>query len=299
MSNIEKIKVRSHTKASEIYIDVIFHYEKVPYHTSIPLVYRRTGTEIPENEIDDYLSKVYGEIHPENWTEWKKEQKLFWDGKPGAGVTRAFFDILAEKFKWCCVSCTLPKNPNWARRIQDIKEFGYTLATDTKKPCGRCQENRTQIILVPIKRGGITGYETWSPGLRTHIVKVLEAFDSFEAKKLRKEGLLPDHKFPEIRWDAITRRESLEDLSDSDIKRDFQLLSNQRNQQKREVCRNCFQTGERGMIYGIPFFYQGSERWDVSVPTTGKDAEEGCLGCGWYDINTWRIELIKRLSEPL
>jgi hypothetical protein len=296
MSNIEKMDFRSHTKATEEYIDVIFRYKNIKYSTSIPIVYRRTGTDISKNEIDDYLTKVYDEIHPNKWDEWKEQQKLFWDGKPGAGVTRAFFDKLAENFEWCCVTCTLPQNPNWARRIQDIKEFGYTLATNTKKPCGKCQKNRTQIILVPLKRGGITGYETWSPELRAHIVNVLESFDSFEAKKLRKEGLLPDHKFPEIRWDSTTRRESLEDLDDKEIKRDFQLLSNQRNQQKREVCRNCFQTGSRGMIYGIPFFYHGGEKWDDSIATTGKDAEKGCHGCGWYDISMWRSELIKRLK---
>jgi len=297
MKNIEKKDVRVHTKASEKYIDVIMLYKRAKYLTSIPLIYRRTGTEISNDDIDEYLVKVYDEIQPNKWDKWKKEQKLFWDGKPGAAVTRKFFDKLAENFDWCCTTCTLPQNPNWARRIQDIKEFGYTLATNTKLLCVRCQKNKTQIILVPIKRGGITGYETWSPKLRAHIVDLLDSFDSYEAKKLRKEGLLPDHKFPEIRWDTATRRESLESLSDAEIKNDFQLLSNQRNQQKREVCRKCFQTGERGIIYGIPFFYQGSGTWDVSIAKTGKDAEMGCLGCGWYDINKWRSELVNQLSE--
>ena len=85
-------------------------------------------------------------------------------------------------------------------------------------------------------------------------------------------------------------------MKDDEINSDFQLLTNQRNQQKREVCRKCFQTGERGIIYGIPFFYSGSANWDTSIPVTGKKAEQGCIGCAWYDINRWRTELIKKLK---
>jgi len=298
MTEITKIKIRNHTKALEKYIDVIFSYESKPqYHTSVPLVYRETGTEIAEDDddIDAYLCKVYNEVKPTGWQEWKREQKIFWDQeKPRAAETRAFFDELAKDFNWCCVSCTLPRNPNWARRIQAIKGFGYTLATNTKRRCETCRKNKTHIILLPLKRGGITGYETWTPKLRSRIVDLLGSFDAFEAKK--KEGLLIDHKFPEIRWDANTKRDSLEGITDNQIRQDFQLLSNQRNQQKREVCRNCFQTGERGVIYGIPFFYEGKDTWDPSVPATGKAAEKGCIGCGWYDINTWRSELNKRLK---
>jgi hypothetical protein len=108
---------------------------------------------------------------------------------------------------------------------------------------------------------------------------------------------LPDHKFPEIRWDEETRRDSLDDLSTEEIQCDFQLLSNQRNQQKREVCRNCFQTGNRGIIYGILFFHKGSEKWDDSIPKVGKKAELGCVGCAWYDINAWRAALKNKLKD--
>lgn len=119
---------------------------------------------------------------------------------------------------------------------------------------------------------------------------------SLKQKQQKKEGLLPDHKFSEIRWNDETKRETLENLTDREILRDFQLLSNQRNQQKREICRNCYQTGKRGTIYGIPFFYEGTENWDSSIPKNGKSAEKGCIGCAWYDIERWRQELIKKLK---
>lgn len=298
MTKISKKAVRFHTKASEKYIDVVLCYDNTPqYSTSIPIEYRRTGTEIADDDVDGYLEKVYEEVNPSGWVAWNTEQRDFWAGKPKALTTKPFFDVLSRDFNWCCATCTLPKNSNFARRIQDIKEFGYTLATDTRRYCKVCELNTTQIILIPLKRGGITGYETWSPTLRNHIVQVLGSFDAYEAKTTRKEGLLPDHHFPEIRWDANTRRDSLKTLSDVEIKRDFQLISNQRNQQKREVCRNCFQTGERGTVYGIPFFYNGTRLWDANIPKTGKNAEAGCIGCGWYDIDTWRIRLTKLLQE--
>ena len=74
-------------------------------------------------------------------------------------------------------------------------------------------------------------------------------------------------------------------------------MSNQRNQQKREVCRNCYQTGKRGIIYGIPFFYEGTEEWDQTIPKKGKDAEKGCIGCAWYDIERWRKALLEKLTK--
>ena len=86
-------------------------------------------------------------------------------------------------------------------------------------------------------------------------------------------------------------------MTDDEIKQKFQLMSNQRNQQKREVCRKCFQTGKRGSIYGIKYYYYGDENWDINIPQRGKEAEKGCIGCPWYDIAQWRSELLKKLKN--
>lgn len=299
-NKIETFGIRSHAKASEKYIDVTFHYpDGLFVKTSIPIQYRRTGVDIPENDLDqihEYLEKIYPEINPYNWESWKEEQELFWSKKGKAIVTKPFFYALAEDFEYKCVNCELPKNSNPARRIQDLKEFGYTIATK-REYCPNCNKATTHLILVPIKRSGITGYETWSPKLEAKIIKLLRHYDVFEAKQRQTGDLHIDHKFSEIRWDDKTRRESLEDLTDAEILHDFQLMSNQRNQQKREVCRNCFQTGKRGVVYGIPFFYAGNEDWDASIPQKGKAAEKGCIGCAWYDIERWRQELVKRLFK--
>ncbi len=290
---------KKHSKASEEYIHVEFIYPNESWDGWVPVEYRRTSVSIKPDQIDRlavYLNKVYEQMNPANFQSWLEEQEKFWgEEKPNANTTKAFFDSLA-KGGWQCVECTLPKNPNWARRVQDLKEFGYTIATDTKRFCPTCGKNKTHLMLLPIERGNAegNGYETWSPKLRKRIIHVLGGIDAYEGTP--SLYCLPDHKFPEIRWDEDTKSENLDAMSDDEIRDKFQLLTNQRNEQKREVCRTCFQTGKRGIIYGIPFFYEGGECWDKSIPQKGKEAECGCIGCPWYDLEEWRKQLLCKLD---
>ena len=236
-------------------------------------------------------------MNPKNYDEWKRAQDEWWQReKSGAWITREFFDALCDG-EWKCVSCQLPVNPNYQRRIQDLKEFGYTIVTDTKRRCPNCNTTTRHLALLPIPRGEAqgNGYETWSPELRKRILRVLREFDVYEYRA--SKHCLPDHKFSEIRWDENTKEENPDTMLDEEIKAKFQLLNNQRNQQKREACRKCYQTGKRGIIFGIPFFYEGNETWDESIPKKGKDAERGCVGCPWYDIEAWRQALIKKLEQ--
>lgn len=295
-SNIEILEKRQHLKASEAYVDVIFRYPKNNYtwKGSVPVEYRRTGTHAKsKEEIEEVVKRAYDAMDPEKREGWLKEQEEFWKQRHhGAEITKSFFDELKDS-DLKCVNCQLPKNPNWARRIQDIKEFGYTLATNTKVFCKNCNKNTTQLVLLRLPRSSETGYESWSPELRKKILEVLDYHDAYENRK--RKNLLPDHKFPEIRWDKSTREENPEDMSDDEMRRKFQLLDNQRNEQKREVCRRCFQKGLRGTPFGINFFYKGDERWPENVPRRGKAAIEGCIGCGWYDLDIWREEINKSI----
>lgn len=288
---------KAHSKASEEYIHVKFTYPNYVWDGWVPVEYRRTGVSIKtSDELIEHLNTVYEQMNPTKYNDWMKKQQKFWtEEKSGAATTKAFFDSLA-KGGWQCVECTLPKNPNWARRIQDLKEFGYTLATDTKRYCPTCNANKTHLIMLPIDRGGVdgNGYETWSPALRKRIIKLLGSVDVYE--NVTSAHCLPDHKFSEIRWDEATKSENPDTMADDEIRQKFQLLTNQRNQQKREVCRTCFQTGKRGTIYGMKYYYAGTEDWDPSIPTKGKGAERGCVGCPWYDIAEWRRQVLKKLE---
>ncbi len=132
--------------------------------------------------------------------------------------------------------------------------------------------------------------------MRKRILSVLDNKDAYEGKKVTS-SLLPDHKFSEIRWDDNTKEENPDTMTDNEIRDKFQLLTNQRNQEKREVCRKCYQSGQRGTIYGIMYFYEGTIVWDETIPKKGKDAEKGCIGCPWYDIDTWRRHVQHKLNE--
>lgn len=288
-------RLRTHSKASEVYQDVVFSYGNMKWEGSIPTTYRRANLELSSvAQIQEHIENAYDHCDPKVRKPWLDRQNDFWSTKPKAKVTKKFFDSLLS-FHWCCVACDFPTNPNWARRIQDIKDFGYTLSTDTARHCSRCKKNRTHLLLVPFPRAAEMRYENWSKALRKKIIDLLGSLDVYENRKA--SHLLPDHKFPEIRWDTATPRLDIESLTADQIKKDFQLLTNQRNQQKREVCRACFQTGQRGMVFGIAYFYKGDATWPQDVPRTGKEAEHGCEGCGWYDFRAWRDAICAKVRE--
>lgn len=288
------------TKASEEYVKVTFFYpeSKSTWEGWVPVEYRRTGVSIPESDkesLEIYLTSIYEQMRPSKYPEWKKEQDKYWSMSRST-ETKAIFYTLSDG-KWHCRNCDI-SNANFARRIQDLKEFGYTISTQLGYQCPICGKARnTGLLLLPINRIELAGngYETWSQSLRKRIINVLGGIDVYENTQNR--NCLPDHKFSEIRWDDETKAENPDSMSDAEIRAKFQLLTNQRNQQKREVCRNCFQTGQRGTIYGISYYYKGGPLWDNSIPSKGKSAEEGCKGCPWYDIERWRNELMRELAN--
>ncbi|MFC4292595.1 hypothetical protein ACFOWX_09245 [Sphingorhabdus arenilitoris] len=283
-----KIKDRwNHSKAAEEHINVIFDYpEKPGWDIAFPIRCRRAGLELEkQHEVEAYVKSMYEMLNPENWPEWQEKAKKHW-AKSRSTVTKPIFDKMAMSFAWFTYN-ELPTTSNPARRLQDLKEAGFTIGTR------RRSGSDLEFILLPKPIGEATGYEYWSGALRNRIVKTLKNYDAYEGKVGNPKHLLPDHKFPEIRWDRNTKRDSLEDLTDAEIHSDFQLITNQRNQQKREVCRKCLQTGKRGHPFGIQYFYKGDIDWPIDVQTTGKGAEAGCHGCGWYDLEKWRQSLQK------
>lgn len=299
MKNVKIHEERSHGKASEVYRNVSFEYGGITYDWDIPIVYRRTGLDLSdktESEIEKYILEVLETCNPENWPKFKAEQEEYWATK-SAAVTKPFFDVLVKDFKWKSVASDFPANNNPARRIQDLKDQGYSIATRTTMWDSKIQKNCTHLMLLPLPRGGVSGYEAWSASLKSRIINLLGNMDAYEFRKVKKESIVIDHKFPEIRWDNKTKRENLEELTDEEIIHDFQLIDNQRNQQKREACRTCFQTGIRQFPFGIEYFYKGSKNWPANVSRQGKDAEEGCVGCGWYDLIAWRDSVIKKLQN--
>lgn len=307
-----------HSKADEVYIEVQFPFGETHWNLWIPIYYRRTGLFLdypgkdklhdPENAdtknvLYDYLNKVYTGLPKtsEELASWVQTQIAWWDeNKSKAKVTVDYFKgSVRNTGKWMCTHCLQPGNTNPQRRIQDIKDIGYTVATKTNCICPTCNRKRTFIMMIPIARDGVgNGYEQWSPVLREKIISVLGGIDAYSNKK--NANVLPDHKFPEIRWDQKTKAKNPDTMTPEQVRAKFQLLTNQNNEAKREACRKCRQTGKRPYPYGIKFYYdrdgKGVETWSAPVER-GAEAESGCVGCCWYDFEAWRNGLKKVIKK--
>jgi hypothetical protein len=103
-----------------------------------------------------------------------------------------------------------------------------------------------------------------------------------------------------VRWGNVEEKLEL-NLSEAEIKAKFQLLkkddAGNHNLLKSRSCENCLKTEKRGTPFGIKFWYKGDENWSDKIPQTGAKAEEGCLGCGWYNFEKWRTELNRKLEQ--
>ena len=102
--------------------------------------------------------------------------------------------------------------------------------------------------------------------------------------------LIIDHKFPSQRW-SKPESKNPDDMTEAQIKKKFQLLSSQTNLWKSRYCDNCVKTKKRGDFMGIEWYYKGSKKWT----SKRKDNESGCVGCPWYDFETWKNKLNETL----
>jgi RNA polymerase subunit RPABC4/transcription elongation factor Spt4 len=134
------------------------------------------------------------------------------------------------------------------------------------------------------------------------VQKILKAYsytDVIEQRERSAHELVIDHRFPMERW-GNSEPPHLSSMSETEIKKKFQLLkkdmSGNHNLLKSRSCERCIRTGKRGTPFGIRFWYKEGEEWP-SIHQRGAEAEEGCIGCGWYDFETWRNALNQKLVE--
>lgn len=293
MINDRDIKVEGffdHKKASERYVIISLRDDAKTREWYLPYYYRRTNVR-----IDEAKGLVSFVKHSKTLLSSNNIAKFIAEMRPmareiighGSSVTYPIFMQLLKN----CGHWVWNKNfdnPNPQRRIQDIKEMGFTLAT-------KIENKRTFHMLLPFAVVKAPTYETIPPKIRKAIVAALGGVDAYTGG-MSSLSMLPDHKFPEIRWEEGTA-ESNEGLTPEMMREKFQLVSEAVNQTKREVCRKCFQTGVRGKLNGIDYFYHGGEKWPKGVPTTGIAARVGCVGCFWYDMMEWRSSLNKLIKE--
>ena len=279
-----------HTRASERYVVLSVVDGGVAKEWYLPYYYRRTNVRIDTVvELVDYIRKCVKLLTKSRVAVFKSDMSdsmktLF--GKNASVTLPIFKKLLMNCGEWVWNKQFVSSNPQ--RRIQDLKEMGFTLAT-------KMEDHKTYHSLLPFDIVKAPTYEVISAKARRAIFKALGGVDAYSGKPAAMSAL-PDHKFPEIRWSAGVE-ESNEGLSEVEMKIKFQLIPERINQEKREVCRKCFQTGMRGKLNGINYFYHGDEKWPANVPTVGPAAKVGCHGCFWFDMAEWRKSLNHLIKE--
>ena len=224
--------------------------------------------------------------------------------KPDA-IQRKVFNLLCDR-QWHCRNC----------EGKDIASGQYAGGGGIK---GLQRGNKSRPGLIIVKKNEFclqcqkkTRWDRWTGEIREanaaasipkkltqRILELYSYTDVIEQRKRSAHELVIDHRFPMERWGSI--EESLSTNMDEDkIRQKFQLLkkdvSGNHNLLKSRACERCIKYGKRGTPFGIKFWYEGNEDW-ASNYQHGVEAESGCIGCGWYDFDTWRNELNKQLSE--
>lgn len=132
------------------------------------------------------------------------------------------------------------------------------------------------------------------------VADILGYRDVVDGTERSLNELTIDHKLPMSRWTKEVSRlqTDYQNMSDDDIRANFQLLkksngSISHNLLKSRACEVCFQRGRRGTPFGVVYFYDGGPNWQPE----DKQDPRGCIGCGWYDLDQWRIRLNETLRE--
>jgi hypothetical protein len=303
--NIRTIREFKIHGMDDYYLEVSFRYAgRSVWNGCIPLQSKYNGVKIFRNkqDVSEWAKKCYGLLNPSNNTVWQNRQSDFW-ADIDAHDTHAVFEALNNGdviTSWLCRKCgPVPKvNPQPAARIKNLKERGFFIATK-RRECANCGSTQFFDILIrlPIQAANNVRRENISARLRHRIKTLLQSVDACFDEKHKPSELIIDHKFPSARWirgEAINN----DDMTDDEIRKKFQLLTNQANLQKERYCNRCVQNGVRGDFFGIKWYSSGTSRWSGTSPSD----ERGCEGCCWYDLASWKNlfnDMFARLGRRL
>lgn len=193
------------------------------------------------------------------------------------------FDVLSDR-KWHCSECQLYGSQP-AAYIRDFRDEGFEFVSNTggrgeydRQHCENCGEKTTHRKLK-------YSFPSSKPITRQEMPesfkqRVRELYDHRDAFDLSTPGGTPevDHRKPRIRWDE-SEDFDYENMTDEEIRKNFQILSGKNNLLKSRKCEQCVETGKRPPFLGIEFYYEGNENYENPL---------GCEGCGWYNPHEWR-----------
>ena len=283
-------------KTSDVFMEVEFEYGSQTWKGLLPKFLKFQGLDLSEEDFYNSVEDSYDKLDPANRQKWITDSDAEWSVSQKQTQTYKVLKALYSGNWECRVCGPVPaENPQPAARLGALKKQCYIIGSK-RRQCSSCSKKTMHDILVmlpKIQSKFEDGNELRAPmseKLKERIKKVLGKREvCFNVKRTSVE-LVVDHKFPSQRW--VTKESANpDDMAEEDIRKKFQLLSNQTNMWKSRYCDTCVKTGKRGDFMGTKWYYQGDENWNG---TTEND-ENGCVGCPWYDLELWKKKLGERL----
>lgn len=274
-------------KTSDQFWSIDFQYPEGKWEGALPIKLRYQGFELTDEQFMDRLDSYYESLKPSNRKAWFIKAKQTWEDQ--TTQTYKVFEALKSGRWECRVHGPVPQvNPQAASRIRDIKKRNFVIASE-RQYCEKCKQVTMHDVLVmldlPKNVSNPELRKPISPRLRERIFSVLKHNECvFDQVRTSKE-LIVDHKFPSQRW-GEPESDNSDHMSDNDIRKKFQLLSNQTNLLKSRECDRCVFESVRGQFMGIRWYFKGNNEW-VEDP----NSEEGCIGCPWHDVSLWKDKL--------
>lgn len=280
-------------KTNDVFKEVQFTYKTKNWQGALPKFLQKQGLDLTDQEFDELIESNYQLLEPANTQQWIVESDLRWKNK-----NSETYKVLAALYtgEWQCRTCGIGRiNDQPPARIKALKVKGYIICS-RRKICPTCEKKTMHDILIMLPKiearfkHGNELRKPMSNKLKTRIKKIL-SFKEVCFNVVRSEvELLIDHKFPSQRWN-LPESDNPNNMSEQDIKKKFQLLSNQTNMWKSRYCDTCVKTGKRGDFMGTKWFHVGNENWQGAT----ENDEQGCVGCPWYDLELWKEKLIEKL----
>lgn len=190
------------------------------------------NTQKPTSELFDYINECIIRLSKQNIENWQRAHLSKLCDKVNLSKTEDLLKRLLLNNEVCykCYNKEI-SNPNPQKNIQSLRDKGYIICT-LQKYCEKCNEKVTTYSLTPVISCLNQEYETIPEALKKRICELLDFRDSYTGIENREiSSHIPDHKFPEDRWDENTPETTI-NMTDDEIKSKFQLLSVQTNLQK-------------------------------------------------------------------
>lgn len=185
--------------------------------------------------------------------------------------------------RWTCAVCASKGAGQPAAIVRALRQEGYKFEEVTKgqwsksmmcNKCGKKQSHYKLLSKYPVndenKRYAISDSDT------KRLKKILGNRDVFTDTSSRQK-LEIDHKCP---FTIAGKDIKISNLTDDQVRDNFQHLTPDHNKLKNFKCQQCKREGIRPAFMGIKYWYEGDKVYKGT-----------CVGCGWYDTDTWREHL--------